>query len=322
MILVLVIVMISILLYIWGIRKRLYKKEPFDLKDVGTVSSREFGTDPSSSREFGTNTGSSREFGADSSSSQFVPLDINKHVYQIDDQNNNLISLTNYRGYIDNQFIDCRVNGDENSIYNSKTDNGNLFTCDTQLVNIDKPPTCTLNKYKTIKKDGKCECSGYESKLTNTIKKRVGNVCQYDDNKTCESLTSANDDGSCGAQNVPYGTIIAWNNDTIPGGWAVCDGTNDTPDLRGRFILAGIDNDSIGKIGGERAHLLTIEEMPSHRHSINGYMYRRNGINNVNIASGGPAQNLGGNMTTTNTGGGNAHNNLPPYVVLRYIMKK
>jgi hypothetical protein len=32
------------------------------------------------------------------------------------------------------------------------------------------------------------------------------------------------------------GTIIMWNRGFVPPGWAVCDGTNGTPDLRGRFI--------------------------------------------------------------------------------------
>lgn len=37
---------------------------------------------------------------------------------------------------------------------------------------------------------------------------------------------------------VPPGVIVAWwgSTDAIPSGWALCDGTNGTPDLRGRFI--------------------------------------------------------------------------------------
>ncbi|UCG71206.1 MAG: tail fiber protein, partial [Thermoplasmata archaeon] len=32
---------------------------------------------------------------------------------------------------------------------------------------------------------------------------------------------------------VPSGTIVMWNGTVIPNGWALCDGTNGTPDLRG-----------------------------------------------------------------------------------------
>jgi len=35
------------------------------------------------------------------------------------------------------------------------------------------------------------------------------------------------------------GTIVAYWGNTAPKGWAICDGTNNTPDLRGRFIMGG-----------------------------------------------------------------------------------
>ncbi len=35
---------------------------------------------------------------------------------------------------------------------------------------------------------------------------------------------------------LPRGCIIAFNAETAPAGWAICNGTNGTPDLRGRFI--------------------------------------------------------------------------------------
>ena len=41
---------------------------------------------------------------------------------------------------------------------------------------------------------------------------------------------------------LPRGSIIAWNGKTPPKGWALCDGKNGTPDLRGRFIrMATLD---------------------------------------------------------------------------------
>ena len=35
---------------------------------------------------------------------------------------------------------------------------------------------------------------------------------------------------------LPRGVIMAYNSPTAPPGWAICDGKNGTPDLRGRFI--------------------------------------------------------------------------------------
>ncbi len=42
---------------------------------------------------------------------------------------------------------------------------------------------------------------------------------------------------------LPKGVILTWTGTTPPDGWALCDGTNGTPDLRGRFIR--MFNDSV-----------------------------------------------------------------------------
>ena len=36
---------------------------------------------------------------------------------------------------------------------------------------------------------------------------------------------------------IPIGMIVMWSGDDVPTGWALCDGTNNTPDLSGRFIV-------------------------------------------------------------------------------------
>lgn len=47
---------------------------------------------------------------------------------------------------------------------------------------------------------------------------------------------------------VPYGCILIWSGTiaTIPTGWRICDGTNNTPDLRDKFVI-GAKLDSNGK---------------------------------------------------------------------------
>ena len=63
-----------------------------------------------------------------------------------------------------------------------------------------------------------------------------------------------------------------WNGSTIPLNWALCDGTIHgnltTPDLRDKFILSSGTN-SIGATGGSPT--ITIDQMPSHSHSISSY---------------------------------------------------
>jgi hypothetical protein len=38
---------------------------------------------------------------------------------------------------------------------------------------------------------------------------------------------------------VPSGGVILWHgaSNAVPKGWAICDGTNGTPDLRDRFVI-------------------------------------------------------------------------------------
>ena len=55
----------------------------------------------------------------------------------------------------------------------------------------------------------------------------------------------------------------------IPTGWLLCDGQNNTPDLRDRFIVGAGNSYSVGNTGGEATHTLTVAEMPSHSHGIN-----------------------------------------------------
>ena len=60
------------------------------------------------------------------------------------------------------------------------------------------------------------------------------------------------------------------NGKVAPIGWALCDGKNGTPDLRGRFIYGyGSNQGSVfGKTGGAEVHQLNINEMPAHNHSM------------------------------------------------------
>lgn len=140
------------------------------------------------------------------------------------------------------------------------------------------------------------------------------------------------------AARVPAGTIVMWNGTSAPSGWYLCDGTNGTPDLRGRFIVsigqnqlptAGDSNPTYAlgdKTGGQTEHILTIAEMPVHKHDVALY-------SNTNIMTGdvgtynigtGTAAAIGGEtigVTESNKGSGTAHNNRPPFYALAYIMK-
>lgn len=66
---------------------------------------------------------------------------------------------------------------------------------------------------------------------------------------------------------VPCGTIIMWYHPSfIPPGWAICNGENDTPDLRDRFVVSAGYNYKLGDVGGVAHVALDIDELPRHVH--------------------------------------------------------
>jgi microcystin-dependent protein len=97
------------------------------------------------------------------------------------------------------------------------------------------------------------------------------------------------------------------------------------PDLRGRVVIGagqgpGLSNYFIGQQGGEETHTLTVAEMPSHAHAVQGVSAGQsetaraanNDHNSVTVQSTVP----NGTESTGNTGGSQPHNNLQPYLAM------
>jgi len=120
-------------------------------------------------------------------------------------------------------------------------------------------------------------------------------------------------------QLLPPGTIVAWKGTTPPGGWALCDGNDGRPNLKGRFILGygSGKGSSLNSTGGSETHTLTSNEMPSHSH-YQGSRVKCTGQNCQRAGGGGGWSNVG---HTSVNGGSKPHNNMPPYYVLAYIIK-
>jgi len=68
---------------------------------------------------------------------------------------------------------------------------------------------------------------------------------------------------------VPKGGIILWSGAiaNIPEGWALCNGSNGTPDLRNRFVVGAGSTYAVGATGGADSVTLTTDQMPEHNHS-------------------------------------------------------
>jgi microcystin-dependent protein len=68
---------------------------------------------------------------------------------------------------------------------------------------------------------------------------------------------------------VPRGVIVAYNGDTSPTGWAICNGSNGTPDLRDRFIVGVSATKARGTRAGVESVKLTSAQSgsPAHTHT-------------------------------------------------------
>jgi microcystin-dependent protein len=101
------------------------------------------------------------------------------------------------------------------------------------------------------------------------------------------------------------------------------DGTHFTlPNLKGRVVV-GLDSsdadfDTLGETIGAKTHTLTEAEMPTHKHKYGqGIGVAGGGIGAVN-----PDASQGSwNKYTEDKGGGQAHNNIQPSLVMNYIIK-
>lgn len=130
------------------------------------------------------------------------------------------------------------------------------------------------------------------------------------------------------------------------------------PDLRGRAPhgkddmggsaasritsgASGITGNTLGATGGTETHTLTTTQTPAHNHSVTdpghthanpsgslGFVLYNASTGSASGASGGSPLYIGSatasattGISTQNTGGGGAHNNMPPTIITNYIIK-
>lgn len=89
--------------------------------------------------------------------------------------------------------------------------------------------------------------------------------------------------------------------------------------VKDKFLIGAGGDYEILSEGGEKEHTLTTEEMPSHGHKINNLQLFWDHWNSGSQGEG--ARGNGGETWTEATGGGKAHNNMPPYKAV-YIWVK
>lgn len=175
------------------------------------------------------------------------------------------------------------------------------------------------------------------------------------------NIKTINNNSILGSGNImvggstPTGSVMMFGGATAPDGYLLCDGTAvsrttysdlydaigttygsgdgsttfNLPNLKGK-VPVGYDSsdssfDSLGETGGEKTHTLTVNEMPSHTHALKtSYTSGANTDNDKVMSASGSAgwnNNAHNEYSIQETGGGQAHNILQPYIVMNYIIK-
>jgi hypothetical protein len=142
------------------------------------------------------------------------------------------------------------------------------------------------------------------------------------------------------AGGFPSGGIVLWSGSvaSIPSGWALCNGSNGTPDLRNRFVVGAGSTYAVAATGGSAdaivvAHTHTATSVvtdPGHVHQQTGTTvgpaggsFAYTGGSGAVATQNTKSATTGITVATTNasTGSSGTNANLPPYYALAYIMK-
>ena len=235
----------------------------------------------------------------------------------------------------------------------NKTPNYDL----SQYIGSDKPTflgdyNSDMSKIDTAMKNNSNKINSIEKNNTG-LNGRVENLETTSTNHT-EEISNLNDTLT---NLLPIGSVIPFAGSTIPEKWLECNGsaisretyselfnaigvnygvgdgltTFNIPNLKEKIPVghdpAGTEFDVIGKTGGEKTHTLTTQELATHSHTS---IYAGGSQLNINspgtgtaltITTDGTSTTTGYNMATNSAGGGQPHNNLQPYIVMKYIIK-
>ena len=187
------------------------------------------------------------------------------------------------------------------------TNTTNISTNATNITSIDTRVTKLENKV--------ADKSDYEDLKT----KVDGNTTNIATNTT--DITNIKNEIKNLQDAMPVGSIIMYNGkaEEIPSGWAICDGTNGTPNLLDRFILAST---YCGGTGGQGQITLSVSQLPPHRHRLKKCWYgKSDNADDRQVVRWDDSVSTNDQILTEETGFGLPINIMPPYYRLIYIMK-
>lgn len=248
-------------------------------------------------------------------------------------------------GKADKTYVDGQLDlkSDKSTTY-TKTEVDNSISRITQNINnklankADKSDT--YNKEETI--------SVIQSNTTNKadttyVDAQLNLKADKSDTYTKEEVDDMFDNPTITGDTLPVGSITLWSGSTTPTNWLLCDGREvsrttyselfaaigtvwgagdgstsfNLPDFTDKFALGAGGDVDLAETGGEKEVTLTVAHIPPHNHAIKSTSNAGSDSCYVRESSKAVWQT----DKIANTGNGQPHNNMPPYVGSYYIIK-
>lgn len=98
--------------------------------------------------------------------------------------------------------------------------------------------------------------------------------------------------------------------------FGLCGNLSGTGDAAGRITTATANALNLGGYGGMEQQTLTVDQMPPHAHTHNFPAVRQAGFSGSSLEYSGITP-----VSTSVSGGGQPHNNMPPFILMNYLIK-
>ena len=253
--------------------------------------------------------------------------------------------------YVDNQLS---LKSDKSNTYTKTEVDNSISSLSTTINNklnnkADKSTTYTKEETTTAINNaitGKADTTYVDGQLELKADKT--------DTYTKEEIDDLLEQPNISGDTLPIGTMILWSGTTTPQNWLLCDGREvsretyselfaiigttwgagdgstsfNLPNYVNKFPLGAGGDVDLAETGGEKEHTLTVDELAKHTHtgvvdSIGNKLTTGwgSGSDNTSVIAVTATQNMGRQVYTVSSGGGQAHNNMPPYTGSYYIIK-
>ena len=196
-----------------------------------------------------------------------------------------------------------------------KTNETNIKTNTTNIANNTTNITANTTEITKLKS----RVTTNETNITNNTTNIAANTTEI--KNINEKITNIKTNITALQDAMPIGSIIMFNGkaEEIPSGWAICDGTNGTPNLIDKFIKG---SNIAGSTGGASQVTLSVAQLPPHRHKVSKAWYgRSDNANDRNVIRWDDSYDTNSQVWTGETGLGLPIDIIPPYYTLIYIMK-